>query len=91
MEDDSAHEGFNQHELNDLSWDLGLSKKALELLALRLNEKNFIEKGVMISYFWSQKCEFLQYFLNDCSFVYRHNIEGLKKELSFLIFYSTEW
>ena len=51
IEDDSVRKGFNQHEINDLVLDLGLSKKASELLASRLNEKNLLEKGVKVSYF----------------------------------------
>ncbi|KAJ4440863.1 hypothetical protein ANN_10710 [Periplaneta americana] len=39
IEDDSVHKGFNQQELSDLTRDLGLSKKASELLASRLCKK----------------------------------------------------
>ena len=46
MEDDSVRKGFDQHELNDLARDLGLS----ELLASRLKEKNLLEKGA--KYLW---------------------------------------
>ena len=43
-EDDSFRKGFEQHEMNDLARDLGLSKKASELLASRLNQKKLLEK-----------------------------------------------
>ena len=42
--DDSNHKGFDLHELNNLTQDLGLSKKALELPTSRVNEKNLLEK-----------------------------------------------
>ena len=48
----SVHRGFDQDELNDLAPDLGLSKKASEILAARLNEKNLLLKrseGIILS------------------------------------------
>ena len=48
---DSVRRGLDQHELNDFTRDLGISKKASEILALRLNEKNLLEQGVKVSYF----------------------------------------
>ena len=62
IEDDSVRKGFDQHEIHDLARDLGLSKKASELLASRLNEKILLEKGAKISYFRSRESAFLQYF-----------------------------
>ena len=55
IKDDSACKRF---DLNDLSWTLGLSKKAYKLLAWRLNEKHMLEK---VSYFWSRESGYLQY------------------------------
>ncbi|GBN60254.1 hypothetical protein AVEN_141027-1 [Araneus ventricosus] len=45
IEHDFVRKGFKQHELNELARDLGLSKKASELLASRLHDKNLLEKG----------------------------------------------
>lgn len=91
IEDDAARKGFDQNELNDLARDLGLSKKASELLASRLNEKNLLEKGAKVSNFRSRESSFLQYFRRDSSFVYCHNIEGLLLELGIPMYNSTEW
>ncbi|GBM57445.1 hypothetical protein AVEN_24216-1 [Araneus ventricosus] len=44
IEDNSVRKGFQQHELNDLARDLGLSEKASELLASRLHEKKLAFK-----------------------------------------------
>ena len=44
IHEDSVRRGFDYHELNDLVCDLGLSKKASEILASRLNEKNLLEQ-----------------------------------------------
>lgn len=56
-ESDSDYEGtssvpqrFNQNELNDLTRDLNLSKKASELLASRLNDKNLLEPETKITF-----------------------------------------
>ncbi|GLV45731.1 hypothetical protein CBL_02751 [Carabus blaptoides fortunei] len=43
--DDSVCQNFDQHELNDLVRNLGLSKQASELLASRLREKKLLENG----------------------------------------------
>ena len=62
IHEDPVRRGFDQHELNDLARDLGLSKKASEILASRLNEKNVLEEGVKVSYFRNRESTFLHYF-----------------------------
>ena len=47
----SARQQFSQPELNDLVRDLGLSKKAAEVLASRLKEKNLLDSSAKESYF----------------------------------------
>ena len=59
IHEDSVHRGFGQHEMNDLARDLGPSKKASEILASRLNEKNLLEQGVKVSYFRTRESTFL--------------------------------
>uniref|UniRef100_A0A6P7GL81 Uncharacterized protein LOC114333513 n=1 Tax=Diabrotica virgifera virgifera TaxID=50390 RepID=A0A6P7GL81_DIAVI len=81
IEDDSVRKGFEQQELNDLVRDLELSKKASELLASRLNEKNLLEKGAKVSYFRTRERAFLQYFQSEGGFVFCHNVSGLMEEL----------
>lgn len=41
-------EFLDQHELDDLERDLGISEKAPEILAPRLNKKNLLEQGVVL-------------------------------------------
>lgn len=91
IENNSVRKGFDQHELNDLARDLGLSKKASELLASRLNEKNLLEKGAKVSYFRSRESAFLKYFQCEGGFVYCHNVHGLMKELGIPAYNATEW
>ena len=91
IKDDSVRKGFHQHELSDLARDLGLSKKASELLASRLREKNLLEKGTTVSYFRTRESEFLQYFRSDGGFVYCQNIRGLMEELGIAVYNATEW
>ena len=55
IHEDLVCKGFDQHELNDLERDLGLSEKASEILASRLNEKNLLERGVKVSYFQTKE------------------------------------
>ena len=47
----SAPEPFCQMKLNDLVHDLGLSKKAEEILASRLQEKHLLDDSAKVSYF----------------------------------------
>lgn len=91
IHEDSVRRGFDQHELNDLARDLGLSKKASEILASRLNEKNLLEQGVKVSYFRTRESTFLQYFRSDSGFVFCHNIPRLLKELGVSIYNPNEW
>ena len=78
-------------KLNDLARDLGLSKKASEIPASRLNEKNILEQGVKVSYFGTRESTFLQYFRSDNGFVFYHDIPGLLKELGLSIYNPNEW
>ena len=89
--EDPVRRGFDQHELNNLARDLSLSKKASEILASRLNEKNLFEQGVKVSYFQTRKSTFLQYFRSNNSFVFCHNIPGLLKELGLSNYNPNEW
>ncbi|XP_069623312.1 uncharacterized protein [Ranitomeya imitator] len=88
---DSVRKGFDQHELNDLARELGLSKKASELLASRLNEKQLLEQGAKVSYFRTRESTFLQYFRCDSGFVFCHNIPGLLQELGLSMYNPNEW
>ncbi|KAK9881157.1 hypothetical protein WA026_014507 [Henosepilachna vigintioctopunctata] len=80
VEDDSVRRGFNQNELNNLVRDLGLSKKASELLASRLYEKFQLEQGAKVSYLRSRESAFQHFFRSADRFVYCHNLADLMKE-----------
>jgi len=91
IHEDPVRRGFDQHELNDLARDLGLSKEATEILASRLKENNLLEQGVTVSYFRTRESTFLQYFRNDSGFVFCHDIPGLLKELGLSSYNPNEW
>lgn len=81
---------FNQSELNDLVRDLGFSKKAAEILASRLQEKNLLHRSAKISYFRKREEMFLDFFSEDKYFVYCHDIKGLLSLLGVTSYSSTE-
>ena len=91
IQEDSFCKGFVQPELDGLARDLDLSKKVSEILASRLNEKNFLEQGLKVSYFRTRESTFLQYFRSDSGFVFCHNIPCLLKELGLSIYNPNEW
>ena len=91
IHEDSVRRGFDQHELNDLARDLGISKKTSEIPASRLNEKNILEQGVKVSYFRTRESTFLQYFRSDSGFVFCHDIPCLLKEIGLSICNPNEW
>ena len=80
-----------QAELNDLVRDLGLSKKAAELLASRLKGRNLVDHSVKVSYFRKRDKLFLTFFSEDRQFVYCHDIPGLLKELGVPYYSPAEW
>ena len=55
-----------------------------------MNEKNFLEQGLKVSYFRNRESTFLQYFRSDNGFVFCHNILGLLKELGLSIYNPNE-
>ena len=82
---------LHQTELNDLVRDLGLSKKAAELLASRLQGKNLFYHTVKVSYYRKRDQLFVTFFSEDRQFVYCHDIPGLLKELGVPHYDPTEW
>ncbi|XP_063219615.1 uncharacterized protein LOC134529442 [Bacillus rossius redtenbacheri] len=81
---------FSQSELNNLVRDLDLSKKAAELLASRLQEKDLLQRSAKVSYFRKQEQIFVKFFSEDRHFVYCHDIKGLLSLLGFTSYSSTE-
>ena len=69
IKDDCVHKGFDQNELSDLVHDLGLSKKASEILSSRLHEKNLLEKGTKVTFHRTREREMLKYFRSERRFI----------------------
>ena len=86
-----VHKPLPQAELNDLVRDLGLSKKAAEFLASRLQGRNLVDHSVKVSYFRKREQLFLTIFSKDRQFVYCHEIPGLLKELGVPYYSPTKW
>ena len=66
---------LHQSELNDMVRDLVLSKISAELLASRLNEKHLLHPNTRITYYCEREEEACQYFSQEESIVFCHNIE----------------
>ena len=77
----SAPELFSQTELNDLVRDLGLSKKAEEIVASRLQVKHLLGDSAKVSYFQKRDQSFATFFSEQKQFVYCHDIPGLLRQL----------
>ncbi len=87
----SEPQQFSQRELNDLVRDLGLSKKAAEVLASRLDEKNLLDLSAKVSYFRKRDQIFLSFFSEEKQFVYCHDIPGLLLQLGITSYNPVEW
>lgn len=70
----SSHQRFNQNELSDLVRDLSLSKKAAELLASRLNEKNLLDPGTKITLYRKKEQSLLPFFNNEDNLVFCQDV-----------------
>ena len=79
-----------QDELNDLVQDFGLSKKAAEPLATRLQGRNLVDHSVKV-YFRKREQLFLTFFSKDRQFVYCLDIPGLPKELGVPYYSPAGW
>ena len=72
---------FTQTKLNDLVRDLGLSKESSELLVSRLNEKNVLERTANFTFYRHRENDLVQYFTQECEFVYCNNVPGLLRKM----------
>lgn len=87
----STPQQFSQAELNNLVRDLALSKKAAEVLASRLQEKNLLDSCAKVSFFRKRDEEFVDFFSEDKQFVYCHDIPGLLKKLGVTLYNAEQW
>ena len=74
--------------IDDLVRDLTLSKISAELLASRLNDKHLLYRSTRITYCGEREEKVCQYFRQEESIVFCHNIEGL---LQYLGAVSHDW
>ena len=72
---------FSQKHLNDFIRDLCLSKEKAELLALRLKERNMVEKDVKVSYYRKRNRGLSSAFKVEELLCYCHDIEELFQTL----------
>ena len=61
--------------------NLYLPKQYVKLLASRLNEKNLLSHGTIVTYNCSSKGSFLKYFVSNGQLVYCKDIKGLLLEM----------
>lgn len=62
-------------ELSDLIRDLSLSKDASELLSSRLNDKNLLDQGTLITFYSSKETDLLSYFFQERGLVFRQDFK----------------
>lgn len=82
---------LNQNDLDDLIRDLGLSKKASELLASRLKERNLVTPNTNISVYRTREKNLLPFFSEEDDFVFCNNISGLMAAMGLQNYNSNEW
>ena len=75
---------FNQLELNDLVYDLNLSKQAAEILASRLNKKLVLYSSTKVSFYRKRDELFLPCIKEEKQLIYCDNVPGLLNELGIL-------
>ena len=72
---------FSQEKLSDLIGDLALSKQKAELLALRLQESNLLQKDVLVSYYRKRNTDLSTVFRADGPLCYCYDITSLFEKL----------
>ena len=74
---------INQHMLNDLVRDLGLSKEKAELLSSRLKQWNLLEASTKITFYCQRQDELLSFFTTKNALCFCNNISALMESLGF--------
>lgn len=82
---------FNQHELNDLIRDLGLSKESAELLASRLLEKDCLAPKTKVTFYRNRNEPFRKYFSKENNLVYCNDVTSLISEFKSITYDPGEW
>ena len=68
---------FNQSELNDLVWDLCLSKDQSEILALRIQENYILDFGAKVRFNRTREDKLIHLFSKEEDLVFCNDIGGL--------------
>lgn len=87
----SEPQPFNQEDLSALVRDLGLSKKASEILASRLKQRNLVTPETRISYYRNRETELLSFFAKDDDFAFCSDVPGLLKAMGVQKYDPNEW
>jgi len=94
---DSDYEGaslspqrFKQNELSDLIRELCLSKKASDLLASRLNDKNLLNSGTKITFYCTKEKDFLSFFSHENDLVFCNDVNGLLLKMDLPEYFSID-
>ena len=74
---------INQHMLNDLVRDLGLSKVKAELLSSRLKQWNLLEASTKITFYRQRQEELSSFFTTKNALCFCNNISALIESLGF--------
>lgn len=82
---------LNQDDLDDLIRDLSLSKKASELLASRLKERNLVTPDTKVSVYRTREKSLLPFFSEEDDFVFCNNISGLMAAMGIQNYDSNDW
>ena len=81
---------FNQDDLSDLIRDLNLSKKSAELLASRLQERNFLQAKTNVTFYRNREDNFLPYF-KQYEKIVCNDLELLIMELGIVHYEANSW
>ncbi|KAL4703622.1 hypothetical protein ACJJTC_007649 [Scirpophaga incertulas] len=87
----SEPQPFNQEDLSALVGDLGLSKKAAEILASRLKHRNLLTPETRISYYRIRETELISFFSEDADFVFCSDVPGLLMAMGMQKYDPSEW
>ena len=82
---------FNQDELSDMVRDAGLSKEISELIASRLQEKNCLAPGTLVTFYRDRDSPFRKFFSKAQGLVYCNDIEGLINEYKSVKYEAKDW
>ena len=74
----------NQEDINDLVWEMSLTKSNAELLISRLKQWDLLDDSVRITSQRKRHCGISVFYTFKDGLCYCHNIEGLFQAMAFL-------